>query len=215
MKRNLLIMVIILLFGFVVNSCGDDEKDPPVCNLGAHLGIGETCNGTNCSLQNYNTSIGANAFPKPIYRVGPIGDFNSNSLTKTVNDIMLTYTDPIILGLGGADKLRVEQRLDFVQIYKEGGDYTWNDYTWKDKVLGLPVGLDADYIEMHIGDIASSGNLTPTAQLQPIGNIHIANVNNCMDQFTVIASRDEILPKVIVVNGFEIYNRIIIQNNKI
>jgi len=201
MKRNLLILVIILLIGFIVNSCGDEEKETPVCNLGAHLGIGETCNGSNCSLQNYNTSTGTNAFPKPIYRVGPVGDFNANALTKTVNDIMITYTDPSILGLTTGHKMLVNQRLDFVQIHKEGGDYTW-----KDKVLGLRAGLDADYIGMYIYDIASSAGLTPTAQLQPSNDIHLAKGKKQKEQFYVVTIIKGKFLNAIIINNHRIVN---------
>jgi len=53
MKRNLLILAIILLIGFIVNSCGDDEKKSSCeCNPKQH-NEGETCctgNGCNCTI---------------------------------------------------------------------------------------------------------------------------------------------------------------------
>jgi len=53
MKRNLLILVIILLIGFIVNSCIDDEKKISCeCNPKQH-NEGEICctgNGCNCTI---------------------------------------------------------------------------------------------------------------------------------------------------------------------
>ena len=53
MKRNLLILVIILLIGIIVNSCGDDEKKSSCeCNPKQH-NEGESCctgNGCNCTI---------------------------------------------------------------------------------------------------------------------------------------------------------------------
>jgi hypothetical protein len=161
MKRNLLVLAVILLIGFIVNSCGGEENEcsickngqhcnthcvnencpvhdcknhnknecsicNPICNLGEHLGIGEICNGSNCSLQNYNTSTGVNAFPKPIYRVGPVTDFNASVLAKTVDDVMETYTENT-MGFDGLDKINFEKNMSYVQIYKTGGYYTWKD----------------------------------------------------------------------------------------
>jgi len=53
MKRNLLILVIILLIGFITNSCGDEEKISSCeCNPKQH-NEGESCcigNGCNCII---------------------------------------------------------------------------------------------------------------------------------------------------------------------
>jgi len=45
MKRNLLILVIILLIGFITNSCSDDENECSFCKNGQH------CN-THCVIEN-------------------------------------------------------------------------------------------------------------------------------------------------------------------
>jgi len=45
MKRNLLILVIILLIGFITNSCSDDENGCSICKNGQH------CN-THCVIEN-------------------------------------------------------------------------------------------------------------------------------------------------------------------
>jgi len=50
MKRNLLILVIILLIGFIVNSCGDDEKKSSCeCNPKQHNEGESCCNGNGCN----------------------------------------------------------------------------------------------------------------------------------------------------------------------
>ena len=175
----------------------------PSPNAG-HLGIDEDCtkNTGKCGgVQNYNTSTGENAFPKPIYRVGPISDFDANVLAKTVDDIMKSYTDPGVLEFGDGEKQRVDQRLDFVQIYKTGG------YTWKNKVLGLRAGLRDEIIWGYIGDISSpSDALTPTAQLQPAGNIRLAGGKKKTERFPVIAGGDATLPRAIVMNRRLVYS---------
>jgi len=57
MKRNLLILVIILLIGFIVNSCGDDENECSICKSGHHCYthcVNENCNVHDC--ENHNKS---------------------------------------------------------------------------------------------------------------------------------------------------------------
>ena len=163
MKKNLIIILLIVVAVAFIGC----KTEPEPCNLGAHLGIGETCTGTSCTLQDYNTSTGPNAFPKPIYRVGAVSNFDANVLAKTVDDIMTTYTNPSLLGMDQASKNRISERLLHVEIYKAGGNYTW-----KNKVLGLLAGLDAGLIYVNIGNIASPGNLTPTAQVLTTNIIH-------------------------------------------
>ena len=199
-------------------SCDDPKAQPVYCpdtdnNGNGHLGIGEDCikdTGDCTGLQNYNTSTGVNAFPKPIYRVGKAGDFNANLLAKTVNDVMSTYTDPSILGLTEAGKDRLSQRLDFVQIYKTGGNYTW-----KDKVLGLRVGVEKGVVWYCIAQISVSSGLTPTAQLQPVGNIRMAKGKKSTEQFPVIAGGADKDPKVnTVAQNFNSNRQVIARNNR-
>ena len=52
MKRNLLILAIILLIGFIVNSCGDDEQPQPTQQSKTWSGI-TTIGGTANIIVNY------------------------------------------------------------------------------------------------------------------------------------------------------------------
>jgi len=206
------IWFLVMMAGVIIGviSCDADPKDDAYTPSN-HLGIDETCpKSTECGLQNYNTSTGVNAFPKPIYRVGKAGDFNANLLAKTVNDVMSTYTDPSILGLTEAGKDRLSQRLDFVQIYKTGGNYTW-----KDKVLGLRVGVEKGVVWYCIAQISVSSGLTPTAQLQPVGNIRMAKGKKSTEQFPVIAGGADKDPKVnTVAQNFNSNRQVIARNNR-
>jgi len=83
MKRNLLILVIILLIGFIVNSCSDEEK--PTCAEACpesqhdHLGINENCNhngktiqgSCECMLKVYDNISTSNI---PIYRESAVSN---------------------------------------------------------------------------------------------------------------------------------------------
>jgi len=59
MKRNLLILAFILLIGFIVNSCGDDEeKECSICKSGQHCYthcVNENCNVHDCKNHNKTT----------------------------------------------------------------------------------------------------------------------------------------------------------------
>jgi len=191
MKRNLLILVIILLIGFIVNSCGDEEKEPPVCNLGAHLGIEETCNGSNCSLQNYNTSTGEDAFPVPIYRVGALSDFQNAPATPeaTASHIIATYaiqgdTDKKAIKDGVPDK---GVKLTFVHICKDTIGPTPYPFEWNKTILVLQADI-LSTLGSVLRNIAA-GNL-PTnpsiAQLQPASDIRLAKGKKSTEQFPII-----------------------------
>ena len=83
MKRNWLFLVIILLIGLIVNSCGDDEK--PTCAEACpesqrdHLGINENCNhngktiqgSCECTLKIYGNISTSNI---PIYRESAVSN---------------------------------------------------------------------------------------------------------------------------------------------
>jgi len=172
MKRNLLILVIILLIGFIVNSCGDDEESEcsicksgqhcythcvnencnvhdcenhninecpvcnPICNLGAHLGIDETCNGNNCTLQDHRNAAQKIAFPdngvgRPIYRYGKLSNYNISDpkeIEKTVDMIIDIFTgEGGLYGRGESIYNRINDNIDKLCVTKTSGDY---GYTW-------------------------------------------------------------------------------------
>ena len=135
MKRNLLVLVIIMLIGFIVNSCSDEEKEPPVCNLGAHLGIDETCNGNNCTLQDHRNAAQKIAFPdngvgRPIYRYGKLSNYNISDpkeIEKTVDMIIDVFTgERGLLGRGEEIYNRINTNIDKLCVTKsEDGTWTW------------------------------------------------------------------------------------------
>jgi len=149
MKRNLLILVIILLIGFIVNSCGGDEKEPPACNLGEHLGIGETCNGTNCTYKDYRTVDMKNEshndyFQWPIYRVGELSNYGENDLTSTVDNILTGYK-----GLEDLNDLPNLKKSSLEQVHitynasvpiPDAIEVLLGKYTWNGTILGIQKG---------------------------------------------------------------------------
>ena len=155
MKRNLLILAIILLIGFVVNSCGDEEKTPdvycPSPNDG-HLGIGENCikNTGGCGgLYNYAKGT---AFPQtiPIYRVGAEGN-NDATFSGTAGAMATAYN-----GLNGAEKERFndDSGLTEVHMYIDGT----KTYTWSGSgVLGIKAGVT--FKNWMITDLGEAGGL--------------------------------------------------------
>jgi len=209
MKRNLLILVNIMLIGFVVNSCGDDEKEPPVCNLGAHLGIDETCNGNNCTLQDHRNEAQRIAFPdngvgRPIYRYGKLSNYNISDpkeIEKTVDKIIEIFTRTIEISPGIAGLLsrgekiydRINANIDKLCVTKsEDGTWTWGgDGT----VLGVDPAADASNLMNRFARIDPSNSMdldvkSPVAnltQLQPVSNIRLTKGKKQTEHFTFIS----------------------------
>jgi len=133
MKKNLLILVIVLLVGIIVNSCSDNEKEPPICNLGEHLGIGETCNGTNCTLKDYRTAEQKVSFPKEIYRYGRESNYTAEELRDTADKIIAEFKE---LKDGGTDCDAIMAKIaKLCVVQAANGGYTWD---------GTTFGLDPD-----------------------------------------------------------------------
>jgi len=181
MKRNWLVLVIILLIGFIVNSCGDDEKTPdiycPSPNDG-HLGIGENCikNTGGCSgLYNYAKGT---AFPQtiPIYRVGAEGN-NGATFTSTGNAIVDAYKNGILNNSNAVTRFN-NSGLTEVRIHIGGKKYTWGG----SGVLSVQAGAD---IGWTIEDLGGSGLVT--AQLQPASDIHLTKGKKQKEQLSVVA----------------------------
>jgi len=160
MKRNLLILVIIMLIGFIVNSCGDEEKEPPVCNLGAHLGIDETCNGNNCTLQDHRNVAQKIAFPdngvgRPIYRYGKLSNYNISDpkeIEKTVDMIIDVFTgEGGLLSRGELIYNAINDNIDKLCVTKsEDGTWTWGgDVT----VLGVDPAAAASLLKNRFARI--------------------------------------------------------------
>jgi len=178
-KRNLLILAIILLIGFVVNSCGDEEKTPdvycPSPNDG-HLGIGENCikNTGGCGgLYNYAKGT---AFPKPIYRVGAEGS-NGATFTSTAGAMATAYNS--LIGTTAEDRFNARD-LTEVHMHIGGKIYTWSG----SGVLAVQAG--ATEVAQIIGILGSSGNL-PVAQLQSVSGIRLAKGKKSTERLSFVA----------------------------
>jgi len=180
MKRNWLVLAIILLIGFVVNSCVDDEKTPdvycPSLNDG-HLGIGENCikNTGGCGgLYNYAKRT---AFPQtiPIYRVGAEGS-NGATFTSTAGAMATAYND-----LDSVAKIRFnDSGLTEVHLHIGGTPYTWNG----NGILGMQA---SEYMAIGLVNMLGSSHGLPHAQLQPASDIRLAKGKKQMNYFSVVA----------------------------
>ena len=140
----------------------------PVCNLGAHLGIGETCNGTSCTLQDYRTENAKNFshadyFPVPINRVGAESNFTSGTLTSAAGNVISAHN-----GLSTTDKNNIKDgvpagKLSAVHIYNNLGSYKWNG-----NILGIKINETIIMIDTYLGAIASGS--MPLAQILSMSN---------------------------------------------
>jgi len=176
MKKNfILTAAIIVLTTLNLTTCIEPITTPDlVCNLGAHLGIGENCGGTNCTLKNYNTSTGADAFPVPIYRIGAESSFTNASATPaaTAANILtkyasLTQTEKEAIKNGVPE---VSVKLTKIHIFNIQGKL----YSWDKSVLGLQAEintlLDNTFRLIGYGTLPEA-----VAQLQPsINEIYLA-----------------------------------------
>jgi len=192
MKRNLLFLAIILLIGFIVNSCDDEEKETPVCNLGAHLGIGETCNGTNCTYKDYRTVDMKNEshndyFQWPIYRVGTLSNYGANGadITTTVTNILAGYKSNAVKGDSFIVNGLKSGLLEVHVTYSVPAD----GYTLKNKQLGIKKLTSVDFIETYLYDLGAAdlSDIAPIVQLQPDSDIRLAGGKKLKESFYVVA----------------------------
>ena len=202
MKRNWLILIIILLIGFIVNSCiGDEEKEcsicksgqhcythcvnencnvhdcknhnknecpicNPICNLGEHLGIGETCNGINCTLKDYRTvdmkdESHNDYFQWSIYRVGALSNYGTNGadLTATVPNILAGYKG---VSVGLVPYLKASSLSEIHITHNAPYGY----YYWVGNgPLGIQKNLEQWEIGGYLGDIAVGTQMGPDNDL--------------------------------------------------
>ena len=206
--------VLMTIAGIIIGliSC---DTDPVFCpdtdnNGNGHLGIGENCSkdtGDCTGLQNYNTSTGVNAFPKPIYRVGKADNFAGTVLVDTADKIIIEYGK---LGEAGRGRINTSG-LTYVQMHKDGKKYTWGG----SGVLGVQAGA-LDDIAYTIEDLGSSGGLpVQTASLQPASDIRLAKGKKSTERFPAIAGCADKDPKVnTVVRNFKLNRQAIARNNR-
>ena len=137
MKTKTLLLLAAILVLVIAAACNDDPAanggETP-CTLGAHLGIGETCSGTNCTLQNYNTSTGSDAFPVPIYRIGAESSFASAAATPAA---MADHILSIYSSLESSEKNAIKNGVQDVKLI-EVHIFNSGMYTWDKSILGLP-----------------------------------------------------------------------------
>ena len=89
MKKYLtVILLTIMAVAFI--GC---KTEPDPCNLGAHLGIGETCTGTSCTLQDYRTEEQKLTFPKEINRYGKASNYTAQELRTTTDNIVMEFVN--------------------------------------------------------------------------------------------------------------------------
>jgi len=191
-ENKILLPIVLLMIAAAIMGC---KTEPELCALGAHLGIGESCSGTSCSLQDYRTANAKNSshadyFPVPINRVGAEGNFASGTLTSAANNVVSAHK-----GLSTSDKNAIKNgvpagKLLAVHIYNILGSYKWNG-----SILGIKVGETVMMIDTYLGAIASGS--MPHAQVQPANVIRLAaGKDSDTEQLPVLAGGAAKEPKL-------------------
>jgi len=197
MKSRKVLFIFLILALALITACKDDTpsgntQEDPECKKGAHLGIGENCDTTGAKgcggLKNYNTSTGDDAFPVPIYRVGPESNFAgaAKTIEEAAENIWTSYAglqkfEKDDIKSGRPDK---DVKLIQVRIFNIPGKY----FTWDKSMFGANVELDSDGIKYLLSCIAD-GSLN-LAQLQPmINEIRLAAAGQKKSKTPLIAGR--------------------------
>jgi len=148
----LAIVIILMIVAVVILGC---KTEPVACNLGVHLGIGETCTGSACTLQDYRTDEQKLTFPKEIYRYGKEVNYTTQELRTTADNIVGGYN---MIGtqetknavIAGADKICVTKAAN-------------SGYTWDGSVFGVHINSAPGAVYGLMTGIA--GGVLPNADL--------------------------------------------------
>ena len=160
-NKMVLLPIVLLIIAAAIMGC---KTEPELCALGAHLGIGESCTGTSCSLQDYNTNHAA--FPKDIYRVGAASKYTPSELSTTANNIVTAYS-----AVMAPAAQTVMRNIGKIAITKASN----NEYTWDGTVLGVHINLSASGVRQLVTDIATSNlPIELTQILQAVNTIRLA-----------------------------------------
>ena len=138
----------------------------PICNLGEHLGIGETCNGNNCTLQDHRNAAQKISYPdngvgRPIYRYGKLSNYNISDpkeIEKTIDMIIEIFTGTEgLLNRGEGIYNNINNNIDKLCVTKsEDGTWTWGgDGT----VLGVDPAADASLLKNRFARINPANSL--------------------------------------------------------
>ena len=212
MKKSQILALIIAIL--VLARCAPNQIDDPVikedpeCKKGAHLGIGENCDTTGAKgcggLKDYNTSTGVDAFPVPIYRVGPESNFAG--ATKTIEDtaenIWTSYADLTTYEKNLIKSGRPDEQIKLTQWHIF--NIPEKVYTWDKSILGLNIEINPGVIATVLTRIAD-GSLPELAQLQPmINEIRLAAAGQKQSKTPLIAGgNNDKLPALTADKGFE------------
>jgi len=160
-KGKMFLLVVLVMIAAAIMGC---KTEPELCALGAHLGIGESCSGNSCTLQDYNTNHAV--FPKEIFRVGAVSKYTPSELSTTANNIVTAYGSAM-----SSAHQNVMKGIGKIAITKASN----NEYTWDGTVLGVHINLSAVGVRTLVADM-SGGNLPIelTQILQAVNTIRLA-----------------------------------------
>jgi len=151
----LAIVIILTIVTMVILGC---KTEPEPCNLGAHLGIGETCTGTNCTLQDYRTEEQKLTFPKAINRYGKESNYTSQQLRTTADNIVAGYNT-----LNTTQKNNLMSKVSQFCVTNAQNGY----YTWDGSIFGIHyLNDDVEDIAGMFSAINSIPHAYPVAGLQ-------------------------------------------------
>jgi len=181
-ENKIVLPIVLLMIAAAIMGC---KTEPELCALGAHLGIGESCSGNSCTLQDYNTNHAA--FPKEIFRVGAVSKYTPSELSTTANNIVTAYST----GMGGNSQTAMKN-IGKIAITKAANE----EYTWNGTILGVHVNLAPGDIRGLVNDIY--GNNLPLVQiLQAVNTIRLAaGKDSDTEQLPVLAGGAAKEPKL-------------------
>jgi len=167
-ENKILLPIVLLMIAAAIMGC---KTEPELCALGAHLGIGESCSGTSCTLEEYRTANMKNSghadyFKWPIYRVGTKSHYTDTELTNTVTNILAGYK-----GLSSTSQTNLKNSsLSEVRI-TFSAPHDW--YTWNGSNLGIYKGSSSTSVRGLLADIVGDG-LEMAQILQAVNTIRLA-----------------------------------------
>jgi len=167
-ENKIVLPIVLLMIAAAIMGC---KTEPELCALGAHLGIGESCTGTDCTLEDYRTPAQIFTFPKEINRYGKASNYTTEQLRQTADNIVEGYN----LVSPASVQSAAMSKIGKICVTKAQN----NAYTWDGSIFGVHVNRSETNVRTLIGDISDS-NLPvayPVAGLtsaQPANTIRLA-----------------------------------------
>ena len=144
-ETKIVLPIVLLMIAAAIMGC---KTEPELCALGAHLGIGESCTGTSCSLQDYRTEAQKASFSKAINRYGKESNYTAQQLRTTADNIVTAFGN-FRTGQGQAKYDNVMSKISKLCVtLAASGNYTWDGSTF-----GAHVTITTSSIQARLDQI--------------------------------------------------------------